>query len=93
MARMTLRAVHTDGERRRWKLCRRIVEENRIRHIRGPHLHHPAEAGAQGASAPPIGLVESRAGGELVDAAWLYAWSRASLRDRAASVVPHAIAS
>ncbi len=28
MARMTLKAVHADGERRRWTLSERIVDEN-----------------------------------------------------------------
>ena len=28
MARMTLKAVHTDDERRRWTLSERIIDEN-----------------------------------------------------------------
>jgi len=28
MARMTPKAVHSDAERRRWKLCEGIVDEN-----------------------------------------------------------------
>ena len=93
MARMTLRAVHVDGERRRWMLCRRIVEENRARHLRVLDPQRAEAAGAADAPAQAVGLVESRADKECIDAAWMYAWSRASLRGRTVSGVTHAIAS
>jgi hypothetical protein len=37
MARMTLKAVHADGERRRWPLSERIVDENLGSYHHVPH--------------------------------------------------------
>jgi hypothetical protein len=43
MARMTLKAVHADGERRRWPLSERIVDENLGSYHHVPHQHHQRE--------------------------------------------------
>ncbi len=106
MARMTLKAVHGDGERRRLPLSERIADENlgSYRHV--PQLHerlrsatadtealesrtadpakdrHDEDAGhaqpdARHKRRRPNGSEHDE---ELLDAAWLYAWSYADLR-------------
>ncbi len=107
MARMTLKAVHGDGERRRLPLSERIVDENlsSYRHVPQPRErlrsatadaevpesrsadlandHHdagcaqPDDQAARRERRRPHGGEHDE---ELMDAAWLYAWSYADLR-------------
>ncbi len=108
MARMTLKAVHCDGERRRWPLSERIVDENlsSYRHVPQPRErlrsatadaevleprsadlakgHHADRAGHAQPDDQATRRERRRPNGgehdeELVDAAWLYAWSYADL--------------
>ncbi len=109
MARMTLKAAHGGGERRRLPLSERIVDEHlsSYRHVPQPpqRLRSPtadAEALELRSADPTKDHADNHAGhaqvddqptrgnrhcphgdvhdGELVDAAWLYAWSYADLR-------------
>src|SRR5271167_3768493 len=109
MARMTLKAVHGDGERRRRPLSERIVDENlgSYRHVpRQRERRRSATADAEALESRSADLAEDhhdddagharlddqaarrnrrRPNGaehddELVDVAWLYAWSRADMR-------------
>jgi hypothetical protein len=106
MARMTLKAVHGDGERRRLTLSERIVDQNlgSYRHVpqrpRSPTAyaqaleppsanpaedHHDNHAGHAHVDDQDARRNRHRPHGsehdeELVDAAWLYAWSYADLR-------------
>jgi hypothetical protein len=109
MARMTLKAVHGDGERRRLPLSERIVDEHlsSYRHVpQPPERLRSATADAEALEPRSADLaedheddhaghaqVDDRAtrrnrhrphgderGEELVDAAWLYAWSYADRR-------------
>ncbi len=118
MPRMTLKAVHCDGERRRLPLSERIVDENlgSYRHVPQPrerlrsvtaeaeileprsadlakdhprsadrakdhddHAGHtqPDDQGARRERRRPNGGEHDE---ELIDAAWLYAWSYADMR-------------
>jgi len=93
MARVTLTAVHRDGERRRWMLYKRVIDENRARHHRVGHREPGIDADPASGAAPHDHLGTGRTANELADAAWLYALSRASMRRLPPSVAPRAIAS
>jgi hypothetical protein len=109
MARMTLKAVHGDRERRRLPLSERIVDQNlgSYRHVPQPSErprsaiadaqaleprsadlakdHHDNHAGHAHVDDQDARRNRHRPHGsehdeELVDAAWLYAWSYADLR-------------
>jgi hypothetical protein len=104
MPRMTLRAVHGDGERRRLPLSERIVDENlgSFRRVpqrgsatadaevlasrsadRAEERHDDAARHAHVDDRTARGTRRRRHVGEhdaeLVDAAWLFAWSYADL--------------
>ncbi len=96
MARLTLRAVHADDERRRWPLSERVVVENlgsyrrgtepRERRRRAPVLTESLQVRSAHLDEAPVTY-------EFEDAAWLYAWSYADLRRPVReSLAAHAIA-
>lgn len=78
MARTTLRALHADSERRRWTLSERVVDENLGGYRRVPQQQTRRQR-------------RDDRDQELIDVAWLYAWSQTGLhrsRSRGAHALP-----
>jgi hypothetical protein len=87
---MTLRAVHATGDRRRWPLSERIVDENLGGYHRVPQ---PCALGEQGPGDDQVTRTPARAaeqvdqqhdGGEqeFADVEWLFAWTDEVRRER-----------
>ncbi len=96
MARMTLRAVHADDERRQLPLSERIVDENlgSYCHVSQPRQRQRcAPLYAATSKVRSADLDDAPHGDDPEDAAWLYAWASADLRRPAAeSLDTHVIA-
>ena len=83
MARITIHAVHTDGEPRRWTLSERIVAENLDSQYYKTQLLERiswATADAEALESPTPDLDADHHEHELVDAAWPCAWSHEAMR-------------